>query len=351
MADNTPNEAETAETPPEAESVGEEPFDAGIVEEAPGLGPDEVTPGTSDPADGSGFGRAPDLGLGIDDAATGDAADAGAGLGSTLLDDLDAGATPDLPGLTDAGGGIGDITEADSAPPAFEDRGGWAMDGGHQDPEGGPVGGSQYGMTDAEYAAHHLEAAAEAIGEGDAITASYHTEWFAHYAAEAAESGEVYDDSPAQHSHYPDEPVDHWGDPFRRQRPSEDSTPGTTTQSSGDSTPVPDEIADPGGKGPLDPTAGGEGGDPAPETEEFGRGGLIGTGGDVDPDPDLDGLGGAGALDTVTAGMGAIDPADSTLLGGDEGDLAVLAEEPDAGVGLEIDLDDSLGDLDLEEGA
>jgi len=395
----------------EDDVVDQEPVDTGIIEEAPGLGPAEVTPRTGDPGDLPGFGRSPglpDLGVG-DGSAGGDASDVGADLGSTLLDDLgDTAGASDLPGLPDPADGIGDITDAGGAPPAFEDREGQLMS--DDDPlhaiqdaiDEGVNAAADASNPDAVHdtlTAPELEDGADtmtdeaidAYNEGDDVAGDFLME-AAIAAAEGAEtapdivieSGDPITPDPEPEGQtpatvdpdaHPGEvasqvpPHDDGSDERRRQAndsddDDDDSDDDSGTQGDGgsdgddagsgtqqeNSMPVPDESAGAGGRGPLDPTAGGGGGDPAPETEESGHGGLIGTGGDVDPDPDLDDLGGAGALDTVTAGMGAIDPVDSTLLGGDEGDLAALADEPDAGSGLEIDLDDSLTDLDLEEG-
>jgi hypothetical protein len=107
--------------------------------------------------------------------------------------------------------------------------------------------------------------------------------------------------------------------------------------------PAPDDGT--GGGGEL---IGGRGDiDPAPEAEAAGgAGGLIGGRGDVDPAPETEEQG-AGEL---IGGRGDIDPLDgeSTLLGGDTGDLAEMAAEADLG-DVEVEVDDSLVDADIGE--
>jgi hypothetical protein len=79
---------------------------------------------------------------------------------------------------------------------------------------------------------------------------------------------------------------------------------------------------------------------------------MIGGRGDVDPDPDLDDDAGGG-LDMERLGLGAIDPleGESSLLGGDTGDLAEMTEAADLGADVEIEFDDSLADAGIGEEA
>lgn len=125
--------------------------------------------------------------------------------------------------------------------------------------------------------------------------------------------------------------------------------PGDVGQTPGnDSTPAPDDGT--GGDPEAGDFIGGGRGDvdPAPRSEDHGGGALIGGRGDVDPDPEVDGAGGAGALDMERLCVGVIDPLDgeSTLLGGDTGDLEDMAVEADFG-DVEIEFDDSLADTDI----
>lgn len=305
-----------------------------IVEEAPGLGPSaDMLPPEGDPGDLSAFGRSPMLpdDLGLDDEGFGGPVDAGTDLGSTLLDDL-AGDLSDPSGSSDGSGA-----------PVFDDQSGWDRAGGDN--------GDDFDFTDdpldthtasdawdthttlAEAAAAAYEGGDEALGDQVmGAVAEALAEAVAATAAEAAgASGSDDDDDDEEHeSQYGD------GD-------GSDDPPGSQTM------PAPDDGT--GGDPDADDFIGGRGDvDPPPETEDHGGGELIGGRGDVDPAPETEDQGGGGGLDMIALGLGAVDPLDgeSTLLGGDEGNLAEMAAEADLG-DVEIEFDDSLVDADIGE--
>jgi hypothetical protein len=306
-----------------------------IVEEAPGLGPSaDMLPPEGDPGDLSAFGRSPMLpdDLGLDDEGFGGPVDAGTDLGSTLLDDL-AGDLSDPSGSSDGSGA-----------PVFDDQSGWDRAGGDN--------GDDFDFTDdpldthtasdawdthttlAEAAAAAYEGGDEALGDQVmGAVAEALAEAVAAAAAEAAGASGSDDDDDDDEEH-----ESQYGD-----GDGSDDPPGSQTM------PAPDDGT--GGDPDADDFIGGRGDvDPPPETEDHGGGELIGGRGDVDPAPETEDQGGGGGLDMIALGLGAVDPLDgeSTLLGGDEGNLAEMAAEADLG-DVEIEFDDSLVDADIGE--
>jgi hypothetical protein len=295
-----------------------------IVEEAPGIGPaTDVMPPMGDPGDLSAFGSSTmlpdDLDLG--DSGFGGPVDPGTDLGSTLLDDL-AGDLSDPSGSSNASGA-----------PVLDDQSGWDRAGGDN--------GDDFDFTDDPLDTHSasdawdthttlVEAAAAAYEGGDealgdqvmGAVAEALAEAVAATAAEAAGASGSGDD---------------------------DDSAGDDDERESQSMPAPDDGT--GGDPDADDFIGGRGDvDPAPETEDHGGGELIGGRGDVDPAPETEDSDDGGGLNTIALGLGAVDPLDgeSTLLGGDTGDLAEMTAEADLG-DVEVEFDDSLVDADIGE--
>lgn len=313
-----------------------------IVEDAPGVGPAvDTTAPLSEPGDLSSSGgqeELPDLGVG-NDSAIGDLTDPGTDLGLTLLDDLTGGS--DVPDPTD---GI-DLIDDGWNPPAIDDQAGWAASGtddtgGSMDFTSDPLDLTAPASSSAEYLSAYVNLtalSAEAAAGGDAEASAAFAEdaanaWEAHAEAladetAAGESASEEDDRESQYGH----------------------SGGGDGPPESQSTPIPDEFEVTGEGGELDPSLTGNI-DPDPELEPAGSGGdLIGGRGDVDPDPELRDAGGGDELDMERAGLGTIDPLDdeSTLLGGDEGDLGEMIAAADLGSDVEVEFDDSLADADI----
>ena len=112
--------------------------------------------------------------------------------------------------------------------------------------------------------------------------------------------------------------------------------------------PAPDDGT--GGAPDADDFIGGRGDvDPPPETEDHGGGDLIGGRGDVDPAPETEEAGGFGGLDLEAAGLGAVDPieGESSLLGGDTGDLVEMTDAADLSGDVAAEFDELPADTDI----
>jgi hypothetical protein len=256
-----------------------------IVEEAPGIGAAaKMSAPMGDPGDLSAFGRSTmlpdDLGIG-DDSGFGGPVDPGADLGSTLLDDL----AGDLSDPSDGFDGMSD----GSGSPVLDDQSGWAMDDHDENDE------ILDGITAEEFneaSDTMMDEAIDAYEEGDDIWGDFLAE-----ASAAAED--------ARQELVAAENLQSGSGPRDQTMPAPDDGTG------GD--PDADDFI--GGRGDVDPP---------PEAEDHGGGELIGGRGDVDPAPETEDSDDGGGLDMIALGLGAVDPLDgeSTLLGGDTGDLA-----------------------------
>ena len=313
-----------------------------IIEEAPGVGGAvDMSAPVGDPGDLSTFGRGAglpdDLGTG-DDSALDDLTNPGGDLGSTLLDDVAGDLSDPADGMdSDGGGGM----------PDFDDQRGWAMDGGGTAADEYLEGAS----TMADAAVDEYAAGSEVVGD------------FLMEAAAAAEeaarelnlqSGSGTEDDPIVIDS--GEPITAGGDDDDDDDDDEGESQGGSSgdgTSGSQSTPIPPEADDGTGGDPEEGDfIGGRGDvDPAPEAESAGGAGeLVGDRGDIDFDPETEDAGGSGGLDMGALGLGAVDPleGESTLLGGDTGDLAEMAAEADLG-DVEVEFDDSLADTDTGE--
>jgi hypothetical protein len=361
-----------------AQDMGADPgptrIDADVIEEGPGIRAAGVIDASAQPGDPAGLTGGSPLpdGLGVgEDSTVNDLTNPG---GSSLFDDF--GGTSGSP-MDDLGGGGGI--------PVIDDQRGWALDGGGGGPgssQGDPPLGGQGGTTgqwteEEDFLSdlahdlpedfpstddydHFVQPTADDPAPGSFVEDENDPTnsgfvWGSDYAHDHRDDS---DETEYQTQHGQEEGsatqphiIDPWEDDDTQQR--EDDGGGETNTHDTQSMPIPPEADDGtgGGSGELDPTAMGDRGDPAPEVvQPSGGGELIGGRGDIDPAPELEDDGGSGSLDTVAAGLGAVDPAGASMIEGDEGDLMALAAESDVEVELGVDLDDSLSDLDLAEG-
>lgn len=278
-----------------------------ILEDAPGIAPETDTMPMSDLDDLSALGGSAILpdDLGVGDEGFGGPVDPGTDLGSTLLDDL----AGDLSESTDGSSGMSDV----SGQPELDDQSGWAMDDHDENDE------ILDGTTAEEFneaSETMMDEAIDAYEEGDDIWGDFLAE--ASAAAEGARQEIVAAENLQSGS-----------------GPRDETMPAPDDGTGGD--PDADDFI--GGSGDVDP---------APETEDHGGGELIGGRGDVDPAPETEESGSADEIDMVKLGLGAVDPLDgeSTLLGGDSGDLAEMVADSELNGEL-FELDDSLVDAEI----
>lgn len=321
-----------------------------ITEAAPGMMGEAETMPLDSPGDLSAFGRSSllpdDLDVG-DESGFGGAVDPGTDLGSTLLDDL-AG------DLSDSSAGLDGMSDS-SGPLVLDDQTGWNMSGDHQG-----AGGGQYGPSHTEMAEEFFAGAADAAEEGDGEAMAANLLLGTFETSLAAEEAAAPDTTqpPTSDGREEDGPVDHWGNPLDFAGQDRE---GGERESTGDGPPDSESMPAPDDGTGGDPDESdfiGEKGDadPAPEAEDHGGAGALDTvaagQGAVDLDSDLDDAGDLGTLDMERVGMEAIDPIDgeSSLLDGDEGDLAAMAADVAlGGEPFEVEFDDSFADADIGE--
>jgi hypothetical protein len=286
-----------------------------VIEETGIGGVTDMSAPMGDPGDLGAFGQSAQLpdDLGLGDGGFGGPVDPGTDLGSTLLDDL-AGDLPDPGSSLD---GMSDY----SGPGELDDQTGWKM-AGNEDDTGQDSGDRLLESTSAEQfmegSDHMSEEAMKAYMDGNDVMGAFLDE-VAAAAKEAAAERNAQED------------LQSGGAPDSESMPAPDDGTG------GD----PDAGDFIGERGDADPPA---------EAQDHGGGDLIGGRGDVDPAPDSDDAGG-GAIDTaMLGGGGAIDPleGESSLLGGDTGDLVEMTDAADLnGEPFEIEFDASATGADI----